>query len=158
MNQHRLQFAICLLAFGLCGYAGNVRADPDAACTADSDVTTLISAHPLEQTIARLKASIQTAGLGVLAILHQTLPGSISTQARQQETIIVGGARIRDLATATPLLALELPIKVLVWEDGEIVKVSFKEAECLGQRYDLPPAAVEYLALIEQSAERALRE
>lgn len=133
------------------------RAQDNVACTAESDVATLVSGYSLEQTVERLKASIENAGLSVLAVLDHAVPAGQATEPRRDETLIVGHPHIRDLLSEAPLLALDLPVKVLVWEDGNTVKVSFKEPQCLGLRYDLAPDAVAYFARVEESAARALQ-
>jgi uncharacterized protein (DUF302 family) len=147
-------FAFLLTA---AGGAPAAFAQASAACAPESDVATLVSGYPLEQTVERLKASIENSGLSVVAVLDRTVPAGQTTDARRDETLIVGHPRIRDLLSTTPLLALDLPIKVLVWEDGDSVKVSYKEPECLGQRYDLAPEGIAYFARVEESAERALQ-
>lgn len=131
----------------------------DATCDADSDITTIVSHYTVEQTIVRLKENIETTGLTVLALLDQSVARDrTGAGTRHQEMLVIGDPRTRALLTnATPLVALDLPMKVLVWTDGDVVKVSFKEPECLRQRYDLTPQAVKYFAHVEESAEQALR-
>jgi uncharacterized protein (DUF302 family) len=132
----------------------------DASCDADSDITTMVSRYTVDQTIQRLKENLEMAGLSVVAILEQSVAGDkTGAQSRHQEMLVIGGdPHARTLLTnATPLVALDLPMKMLVWKDDEPVKVSFKEVECLRQRYDLTPQAVKYFSHIEEAAERALR-
>ena len=131
----------------------------DASCDADSDITTMVSRYTIDQTIQRLKENLEMAGLSVVAILEQSVAGDKTGAPRHQETLVIGGdPRARTLLTnTTPLVALDLPMKMLVWKDDEPVKVSFKTVECLRQRYDLTPQAVKYFAHIEEAAERALR-
>lgn len=38
---------------------------------------------------------------------------------------------------AVPLMALDLPLKVLVWDDGGQTKVSYTAPRALAARYDL---------------------
>lgn len=167
MNVTPLQVAICTLLLALSAHipnsnsqvapSNNSSPNSDAVCTADSEVTTMVSSYTIAQTIERLKASIEANGLDVLAIVkHGGGGGPGRSEAQHHETLFIGLPRVRALLSTTPLLTLDLPTKVLVWEDGEFVKVSFKEAECLRQRYDLTPESVRYFAQVEESVERAL--
>ncbi len=171
MSAMTFQTFILAVAAAVCVHAPSLNAQEsamdqpppslgDTSCDGDSDITTMVSRYTIEQTIQRLKASLEMVGLGVVAILEQSVAGDeTGAQARHQEVLVIGGdPRMRTLLTnTTPLLALDLPIKMLVWKDGEPVKVSFKEVECIRQRYDLTPQAVKYFARIEQATERALR-
>jgi uncharacterized protein (DUF302 family) len=47
---------------------------------------------------------------------------------------------------AAPLSALDLPLKVLVWEDGDQTKVSYVAPQALATRYRLPADLAENLA------------
>ena len=59
---------------------------------------------------------------------------------RPTHVLIFGSPRAgTPLMVARPLLALDLPLKVLVWENAEgRASVSFNTPDYLAQRYDLP--------------------
>jgi uncharacterized protein (DUF302 family) len=48
-----------------------------------------------------------------------------------------------------PLAALDLPLKVLVWADGEQTKVSYLGPDALARRYGLAPELARNLAGID---------
>jgi uncharacterized protein (DUF302 family) len=50
---------------------------------------------------------------------------------------------------AAPLSALDLPLKVLVWEDGDQTKVSYVAPHALATRYRLTADLAENLAGID---------
>ena len=50
---------------------------------------------------------------------------------------------------ATPLSALDLPLKVLVWDDLGQSKVSYVAPSVLADRYDLVPALGQRLAGVD---------
>lgn len=158
------------LATGICIVATTVvaqedaiqqlsQAPEDATCDAESDITTIVSRYSIEETVQRLKASLNISGLSVVTIAGQDAAGNENgAPPRHREMLVIGDPHTRRLLlTMAPLVALDLPTKMLVWEDGKPVKVSFKDAQCLRQRYDLTPRAVEYFDRIEEAAERALR-
>ena len=129
-----------------------------ASCDADSDVTTKVSHYDVDETVSRLQKSIQHAGLSVLIIADQTTAADPSALEAQQQLIVLADPRTRaDLMSATPLIALDLPMKMLVWRDGALVKVSFKEVDCIRQRYDLTPQTASFFGLVDSSVQRALR-
>jgi uncharacterized protein (DUF302 family) len=53
------------------------------------------------------------------------------------------------LMVASPLLALDLPLKALVWEEGGRVLVSYNATSYLAQRYNLPSELAENIAGID---------
>jgi uncharacterized protein (DUF302 family) len=57
---------------------------------------------------------------------------------------------------ANPLLALDLPTKILVWEDANEVKASFDDPDFLRMRYSLSTKEMEYFWRIESAIEHAL--
>ena len=61
------------------------------------------------------------------------------------------------LMVASPLLALDLPLKALVWEDGGQVRVSYNATPYLAGRYALPSELVKKIAGIDALIDGALR-
>jgi uncharacterized protein (DUF302 family) len=63
------------------------------------------------------------------------------------------------LMLAAPLLALDLPLKVLVWQDDRgQVWVSYNEPTFLAQRYNIPPDLVRVIAAAQGIVEAALHD
>jgi uncharacterized protein (DUF302 family) len=58
----------------------------------------------------------------------------------------VAGTR---LMQAAPLVAIDLPLKVLVWADGDQTKVSYLAPEALGTRHHLDADLTQSLAGID---------
>jgi uncharacterized protein (DUF302 family) len=58
----------------------------------------------------------------------------------------VAGTTVMD---ATPLAALDLPLKVLVWADGDQTKVSYLAPSAFADRYTLDPDLAHNLAGID---------
>ena len=50
---------------------------------------------------------------------------------------------------SAPLVALDLPLKVLVWSDGDQTKVSYTSPDALAARYNLSDELASRLAGIE---------
>ncbi len=57
---------------------------------------------------------------------------------------------------AAPNIAIDLPLKILVWEDRDgKVWLSYNSPEYLQQRHDLPQSLVQNLAGVETLAAKA---
>ena len=67
---------------------------------------------------------------------------------QEAHVLIFGTAKAgTPLMIASPLLALDLPLKVLIWEDGEgRIWVSCNNPEYLGQRHNIPGALLKNIA------------
>jgi uncharacterized protein (DUF302 family) len=62
------------------------------------------------------------------------------------------------LMVASPLIALDLPLKTLVWQDDRgQVWVSYHEATSLAQRYAIPPDLVKVIAGVDGIVQAALK-
>jgi uncharacterized protein (DUF302 family) len=57
------------------------------------------------------------------------------------------------LTLASPSIAIDLPLKILVWEDGQgKVWVSYNSAQYLKERHDLPQDLLQNIAVVENLA------
>ena len=65
-----------------------------------------------------------------------------------------GGTPVMD---AAPLAALDLPLKVLIWADGEQTKVSYLSPGALADRYALHPDLAHNLAGIDPLTDALVR-
>ena len=50
---------------------------------------------------------------------------------------------------ASPLVALDLPLKVVVWADGDVTRISYYSPEAIAKRHGLGLGAVTPLAGID---------
>ena len=65
----------------------------------------------------------------------------------------VGGT---PLMVAAPGAALDLPLKVAAWQDGERCWVSFNTPEYLQQRHGIPAALIANIAGLEKLVQAAI--
>jgi uncharacterized protein (DUF302 family) len=104
------------------------------------EIVTKLSALPVAGTVARLTGLIEAKGMRLFAVIDQ------SAEARQagltlRDTVLVvfgspaAGTPVMD---AVPLAALELPLKVLIWDDGGQTKVTYQSPAALAGRYGIP--------------------
>jgi uncharacterized protein (DUF302 family) len=66
----------------------------------------------------------------------------------RETTLVMFGSPVAGtpVKVASPLAALDLPLKVLVWADGAETKVSYQASAALAARYRLSPDIASNLA------------
>ena len=88
---------------------------------ADTDLVTLASAHSATETVERLRALLTQKGIELFAhIDHAAGATSVGLALRPTHVLIFGNPRAgTPLIQARQTAGLDLPLRVLVWEDGE---------------------------------------
>jgi uncharacterized protein (DUF302 family) len=118
------------------------------------------SSFSVGETLERLKASIHSRNLTLFAqIDHSDLARGIGLVMQEAHVLIFGNPKGgTPLMIASPLLALDLPLKVLVWQsaDGR-VWVSTTSVAYLRERYALPQELVGHLAVVDAVIQQALQ-
>jgi uncharacterized protein (DUF302 family) len=109
------------------------------------------SRYSVPETLKRLESILRSRGLTVFArIDHSGEAGKVGMKMRSTQLIIFGSPKGgTPVMLASPTLALDLPLKALVWEDaGGKVWVSYNSAEYLKQRHNIPDDLVKNIAVI----------
>jgi uncharacterized protein (DUF302 family) len=122
-------------------------------------VASMPSPYSVDATLSKLTAFITSKGLTLFAhIDHGAGASAAGLHMQPAHVLIFGTAKAgTPLMVARPLLALDLPLKVLVWEDaGRKVWVSYTTPEFLVQRHDLPADLAKNIAGIEGLIKTAL--
>jgi uncharacterized protein (DUF302 family) len=99
-----------------------------------------VSAYVYSETIARLSQKIVDAGNRIFATIDQSDAAmSVGLSLRPTTLIVFGNPRGgTTLMQAFPLVALELPLKFLVWEEeGAKVKVASLRATEIAKRFGI---------------------
>jgi len=95
------------------------------------------SVHPFAHTIDILKAAIRGGGNTIFAEIDQAAAAAQVGLTLRPTTLIVfgnpkGGTPLME---AFPLFALELPLKLLIWEEPSGVKVAYTPLRESAARY-----------------------
>lgn len=95
------------------------------------------SRHSYHDTVDRLTGAIRDAGNTVFATIDQSAAANNVGLALRPTTLIIfgnpkGGTPVMN---AFPLAALELPLKLLVWEEDGSVRVAYVSASEIAKRY-----------------------
>jgi uncharacterized protein (DUF302 family) len=104
-----------------------------------TDITTKVSPHSVSETVTKLVEMIEARGMKVFAVIDQSAEANNAGLELRPTTLVLfgnpsAGTRVME---AVPLVALDLPLKVLVWADGEQSMVSYLAPDALGRRYNL---------------------
>lgn len=109
----------------------------------------LSSPRAVLETLARLEAIIQSKGLAILArIDHSGDAANAGLTLRPTKLLIFGNAKSgTPLMIASPSLAIDLPLKALVWEDDEgKVWLSYNSPDYLKERHAIPNNLLQNIA------------
>jgi uncharacterized protein (DUF302 family) len=118
---------------------------------ADEVVVTKVSPWSMADTVARLSAVVAARGLTLYAVIdHGDEARQVGLAVRNAKLFVVGSPSISiPLIEAAPLAALDLPLRVLVWEDGHQTKVSYPAPAEIARRYGLDGDAAAALEKID---------
>jgi len=121
------------------------------ATSPDNGLVHLSSLYPVAETLNRLDSVLQSRGLTVFArIDHSGEAEKVGMKMHPTQVIIFGSPKGgTPLMIASPTLAIDLPLKALVWQDaGGKVWVSYNSVEYLKQRHNIPDELVKNIAVI----------
>ena len=93
----------------------------------------------MADTVARLSAVVSARGMKVFAVIdHSDEARRVGLALRDTKLFIVGSPSVSTpVIEAAPLAALDLPLRVVVWEDGYQTKVSYPSPAEVARRYGL---------------------
>jgi uncharacterized protein (DUF302 family) len=117
------------------------------------------SPFPVKETLERLKAVIGSRNLTLFAqIDHSDLARSAGLTMQEAHVLIFGNPKGgTPLMIASPLLALDLPLKVLVWQSADSqIWVSTNSIAYLRDRYAIPQELAGNLAVVNAVIEQAI--
>jgi len=122
-------------------------ADPTTR-PAGAGVVTKDSPLSVPETVDRITSLAAEAGLKVFAVIdHSGEAARVGLELRETKVVIFGSPSAgTPVMVAAPLVALDLPLKVLVWADRDQTRISYTDPGFLASRYGLGPELGERLA------------
>ncbi len=117
----------------------------------DKLVVTKSSPWSFADTVTRLSATVAARGMKVYAVIdHSDEASRVGLELSDTKLFIIGSpSTSTPVIDAAPLAALELPLRVLVWEDGFQTKVSYPSPTEVARRYGLDDDLAAALASID---------
>jgi uncharacterized protein (DUF302 family) len=121
-------------------------------------IVDLPSNHSVDETIEKLKGMINAKGVTLFALVdHSGEAEKVGMKMAPTKLLIFGSPKAgTPIMLAAPSIAIDLPLKVLVWEDkAGKVWVSYNSPAYLQQRHEVPNELMQNIALVETLAAKA---
>jgi len=124
----------------------------------DSGIIDARSQHSVEQTVERLTALLHAKGVTLFALVdHSGEAAKIGMTMPPTKLLIFGNPKAgTPLMLAAPSVAIDLPLKILVWEDARgRTWLSYNSPAYLQERHGVPQALLPNIAVVETLARAA---
>jgi uncharacterized protein (DUF302 family) len=121
-------------------------------------IARIASQHSVAETVAKVESILQAKNVKLFTIVdHSGEAEKAGLKMPNTKLLIFGNPKGgTPLMLASPSVALDLPLKILVAEDADgKVWVSYNEPGYLQQRHNLPAGLVPNIAVIEAVAANA---
>ncbi len=107
----------------------------------ETDIVTKLSPRPVAETVSKLTGMISAKGMKLFDVIDQSAEARQVGLTLRETTLVVFGSPVAGppVMAAAPLAALDLPLKVLVWDDEGQTKVSYYAPAALAARHYLGP-------------------
>ena len=120
-------------------------------------IETIAAKHSVEETVERLKPLLESNNVTIFAVIdHSGAAANVGLEMPDTKLVIFGNPKAgTPVMLAAPLIAIDLPLKILVWQDVNAnVWISYTRPEFLQERYKLPGEAVQALRAVRTLAAR----
>jgi len=114
----------------------------------DNGLIQVASHYPMDETLQRLQNTFAEKGLRVFDVVdHSGEAAKVGLKMPPTKVLIFGSPKAgTPLMLAAPSLAIDLPLKALVAEDGGKVSVTYNDPEYLRVRHGFPAELTKNLA------------
>jgi uncharacterized protein (DUF302 family) len=105
----------------------------------EADVVSKLSPRSVPDTVDRLTGLIAARNMTLFAVIDQRIAAAAAGLELRATTLVIFGspAAGTPVMVAAPLAALDLPLKVLIWDDGGQTTVSYDAPAALAARHHL---------------------
>ncbi len=120
--------------------------------TAENGIVSKPSTHSVDQTVEKLKGILQAKGVMLFALVdHSGEAAKAGLKMPPTRLLIFGSPKAgTPLMLASPSVAIDLPLKILVSEDTSgKVWVSYNSPAYLGERHNLSQDLIQNIAIVE---------
>lgn len=121
----------------------------------DNGIVNKPSNHSVDETLRKLQDLLETKGIAIFALVdHSGEAKKVGMQMPNTKLLIFGNPKGgTPLMLATPSIAIDLPLKILIWEDEQGQSwVSYNDPQYLAERHGLPQNLVQNIAFVETLA------
>ena len=123
----------------------------DDRIVTEADVVTKLSPQSVRDTAAKLTGMISAKGMKLFAVIDQAAEARGAGLTLRETTLVIFGSPKAGtpVMAASPLSALDLPLKVLIWADGDQTNVSYYSPAALAASHHLTADLAANLAGID---------
>jgi uncharacterized protein (DUF302 family) len=159
---------LVLIGVAMAVYLVSIRAsvrsrpeEPDGghmALSNDKGIVDLASNHNVDETVERLEGLLRAKGVTLFALVdHSGEAAKVGMRMPPTKLLIFGSPKAgTPLMLAAPSVAIDLPLKILVWQDaGGKAWISYNSPAYLMARHGLPQLLLANVAVVEAIAAKA---
>lgn len=132
--------------------------NPGGSAPASNGITSIPSHHTVDETVSRLTAALEAKNIHLFALIdHSGEAAKAGLTMPPTKLLIFGNPRAgTSLMLASPSIALDLPLKILIWQDSQDkIWLSWNTPDFLAQRHHLPADLLPVLAAAATLATQA---
>jgi uncharacterized protein (DUF302 family) len=111
--------------------------------------------HSVDETVEKLKGILQAKAVTLFALVdHSGEAEKVGMKMRPTKLLIFGSPKAgTPVMLAAPSSAIDLPLKILIWEDAQgKVWVTYNSPFYLQERHSLPPELLQNIGVVETLA------
>jgi uncharacterized protein (DUF302 family) len=117
----------------------------------------LPSNHSVEETVERLTGILKAKAITLFALVdHSGEAEKAGIKMRPTKLFVFGNPKAgTPVMLASPSSAIDLPLKILIWEDAnDKVWITYNSPIYLQERHNIPPELLQNIAVIEPLAKK----
>jgi len=116
------------------------------------------SSHSVDETVERVKGILQAKGITLFVLVdHSGEAAKAGMKMPPTKLLIFGNPKGgTPVMLGAPSAAIDLPLKILVWEDVQgKVWITYNSPSYLQERHNIPPDLLPNIAVVETLATKA---
>jgi uncharacterized protein (DUF302 family) len=128
------------------------------ASDANNGIVCRKSNHSVDETVEKLKSMLQAKGVTLFALVdHSGEAQEVGLTMPPTKLLIFGNPKGgTPLMLATPSIAIDLPLKILIAQDADgTVNVCYNAPDYVQRRHNLPQELLQNIAVVETLAAKA---
>ena len=122
---------------------------------AHSGIVSIPSQHTVSQIVEKLQGILRAKGITLFALIdHSGEAAKAGMKMPPTKLLVFGSPQAgTPLMLAAPSIAIDLPLKILVWEDNDRQTwVSYNSKDYLKERHEVPEVLLRNIAVVEALA------
>ena len=92
-----------------------------------------------EETVAALQKTLNSKGITIFATIdHKKAAEAVGENMQPATVLIVGNPKVGTaLMQENPRLAIELPLKILIYKEEKIVRIRYEKISAIAEKYHI---------------------